>query len=285
MTNLFTRDEFATWCQTTIAPDDAFATMVMDQATVLVVDAANAPGWELDPSTAPRLAKLIALRVARRTYLNPDQELSSTVGPISASILKDAAAGMTLTETELAQLLDLAPDGDPNDGVLWVQKVTRGTADTLPIIELPSEYGPIPYAYEGETSAFDPLVDDGGSGSYDGPTMAAFSALAAQVAGLTTTKADVTAVTPKADKTYVDAQDATKADAAATTAALAGKADAAATTAALATKADQAAIDDLFDDVNAELATKANTADLGVQIRTTQPESGSGELWADTTGA
>lgn len=156
MANLFTRAEFATWCQTAIAVDDAFATAVMDNATALVVDAAAAPAWELDPSTAPRIAKLIALRVARRTYLNPDQELSSSVGPLSASVLRDAAAGMSLTEAELEQLLAVAPGGNPADGVLWIQRTTRGPLeDELPLVFLPTEAGDlIPYAYEGETSAF-----------------------------------------------------------------------------------------------------------------------------------
>lgn len=279
MANLFTREEFAVWCQQPIAVDDEFATMVMAQATALVVDAAAAPGWELDPSTTPRRAKLIALRVARRTYLNPDQELSSSVGPISASILRDAAAGMTLTEDELAQLLALAPDGDPTNG-LWVQRTTRGDMeDELPLVFLPTESGDlIPYAVEGDTSAFgDPPTT---SSTYDGPTMAAFSALAAQVTALASTtsttdaaldsrldtaETDITAletsVAGKADKTYVDAQDALKAD--------------------------QTAVDDLFGDVNAELALKADAADLGPQIHLgdTAPESGSGELWADTSGA
>lgn len=159
MTNLFTRDEFAIWCGTPIASDDAFATMVMATATGLVVDAASAPGWELDPSTAPRKAKLIALRVARRTYLNPDQEISSSVGPLSASILKDAAAGMSLTEEELLELEALNPDGDPNAAALWTMRITRAPEETLQVVELPAATGgTIPYAYEGETSAFgDPI--------------------------------------------------------------------------------------------------------------------------------
>lgn len=295
MANLFTRDEFAIWCQTPIASDDAFATAVMDNATALVVDAAKAPGWELDPSTAPRQAKLIALRVARRTYLNPDQEISSSVGPISASILRDAAAGMALTEDELAQLLELAPGGDPNAAVLWVQRTTRGPLeDELPLVFLPTETGDfIPYAFEGETGAFGDLM------SGEGVDPVAFAALQAAVEELTTAlaaKASSAALTaglaPKADKTYVDAQDATKASTAALTAGLAAKADTTVTDAldtrldaaetALAGKASQEDLDDLF----GEVALKADAADLGPQIEAddTEPASGSGKLWADTTG-
>lgn len=307
MANLFTREEFAVWCQTPIANDDLFATMVMDQATALVVDAASAPGWELDPSTAPRQAKLIALRLARRTYLNPDQEISSSVGPISASILRDAAAGMMLTEDELATLLKLSPEGDPMAGTLWVQRTTRGERDLLPIVELPaSTGGTIPYAYEGETDAFGELM------SGEGVDPAEFAALQAQVTALNA------ALAAKAAKTYVDSQDATKASTTALTDGLALKADAAATTTALnlkadktttdgldtrldaaeaglATKASQDDLDDLFAEVGTKadadamttaLATKADNDDLGPQIELddTQPASGSGKLWADTTG-
>jgi hypothetical protein len=159
MANLFTRDEFATWCNTTIASDDAFATMVMETATSLVVDAAAAPSWELNPATAPRKAKLIALRVARRTYLNPDQEVQSAVGPLSARVLDQAAAGMALTADELDEILALNPAGDPNAPALWTQRITRGEQQTLKVLELPcAPGGTIPYAYEGETSAFgDPI--------------------------------------------------------------------------------------------------------------------------------
>jgi hypothetical protein len=261
MANLFTREEFAIWCQTTIAADDLFATMVMEQATALVVDAAAAPGWELDPTTTPRIAKLIAMRVARRTYLNPDQEISSSVGPISASVLREAAAGMTLTESELEQILNVAPDGDPNNG-LWVQRTTRGDIeDELPLVFLPTEEGDyIPYAVEGETSAFGDPVEP--LAAYDGPTLSQFNALAAQVTALQTT----TSTTDAALDTRLDTAEA----------------DITTLETTVAGKADQATVDDLFGDVNAELATKADSADLGVQIRLTQPEAGSGELWADT---
>lgn len=301
MANLFTRDEFATWCQTTIATDDAFATAVMDNATALVVDAAAAPGWELVPSSAPRIAKLIALRVARRTYLNPDQELSSSVGPLSASVLKDAAAGMTLTEAELEQLLAVAPGGNPADGVLWVQRVTGGPLLDPGIVELPSAWGPIPYAYEGETSAFDAPLDDGDTPGDTGGGIDpdAFLALQAQVSTLMGSVS--TLDTEKADQDAVDAALAGKADAAtvgaledtlatkadttaltaglatkASTAALAGKADTTALTAGLATKADQTAVDaaldlkqDAADAVTpADLADKAEQSDLVAGLAT-----------------
>jgi hypothetical protein len=339
MANLFTREEFGVWVGLPIASDDEFAMMVMATASALVVDAAGAPGWETDPSTAPRTAKLIALRVARRGYLNPDQEISSSVGPISASILRDAAAGMMLTEDELEQLLKVAPGGDPLAGSLWVQRTTRGDEQMLPIIELPAggpNGGWIPYAYEGETSAFgDPMADgydpiaflqlqeqvetlnglladlgaDKADVSYVNAQLAlkaATTALTAGLAGkaaisvtdgldtrldaaegvLATNSDDIdtltTGLAAKADTTALTAGLAGKASTAALTAGLAGKADQSAVDAALALKASQADLDDLF----AEVDTKANAADLGPQIEVddTEPTSGSGKLWADTTG-
>jgi hypothetical protein len=163
MGTLFTRADFAIWCGVAIAADDTFATAVMQRATELVVDEAKAPAWELDPTTAPRGAVLIALRVARRTYLNPDQEVQSSVGPLSARVLEDAAAGMSLTEQEKLDIAELAPDGDPNATSLFTLRTTRGTEEQLPNIELPASLisgggGFIEYAIEGDTSAFDPVV-------------------------------------------------------------------------------------------------------------------------------
>lgn len=161
MGTLFTRPDFATWCGVAIASDDAFATMVMQRATELVVDAAKAPGWELTPSTAPRGAVLIALRVARRTYLNPDQEVQSAVGPLSARVLDDAAAGMSLTDQEREDIAALAPDGDPTAPTLFTLRTTRGDVEEyLPNIELPAagNGGFVEYAIEGDTSAFDPVI-------------------------------------------------------------------------------------------------------------------------------
>jgi len=118
---------------------------------------------------------------------------------------------------------------------------------------------------EGDTSAFGDPPDT--LASYDGPTMAAFSALAAQVNALAST-------TSTADASLDSRLDTAEADINTLETTVAGKAD-------------QTAVDDLFGDVNAELALKADTADLGPQIHVgdTAPASGSGELWADTSEA
>lgn len=101
-------------------------------------------------------------------------------------------------------------------------------------------------------------------------------------------KADASALTAKADKTYVDSELADKAEQSDLVAGLAIKASTSALTTGLAGKADQSTVDASLalkadaDDVAAALAEKVDLAALGVQIRMEQPESGSGELWADT---
>ena len=92
------------------------------------------------------------------------------------------------------------------------------------------------------------------------------------------TKADASALTPKADKTYVDAQLATKADASA----LAAKADTSSVTpkadktyvdAQLATKADASALTPKADKtyVDTQLATKADASALSAKVDKNAP--------------
>lgn len=113
--------ELATWCRQDIESDDPFALVVLDGASLLVREAAGHPEW--DAGTAPARAKLICVLVAKRTFLNPDQEVATSVGPLSSRVLDEAAAGMRLTETEIAELaaLDAASSPPRTTGGLWVQ--------------------------------------------------------------------------------------------------------------------------------------------------------------------
>ena len=310
-----------------VVENDPFAQLIMERATELCISAAGIPSpeWEPHPPLVPGPVRTICLFVAFRTYNNPKSVINSGVGPISESILAQHAAAMTLTEAEEEELGAI---GEENGvGGLWVLSTTGGTETLMETQHLPDNSPTdwwIPYFANGDVGTewdetTPPPPEPGGSGgTYDGPTMAQYNALLAQVNALTTTKADVTAVTPKADKTYVDTQLAGKAstasvaskadqssvDALTTTvagkadtstvnAALATKADAAATSAALASKADTSAMvaadnfaDARLDAIEAELPNKVDVADLGPQIHvgTDAPPSGSGELWADTDG-
>lgn len=262
---------------------DPFAQLIMEKATELCVSTAAIPdGWELDGTLVPGRVRTICLFVAFRTYNNPNSVINSGVGPISESILAQHAAAMTLTDAEREELTQI---GEANgQGGLWVMQTTAGPETIMDTQFLPDSSPTdwwIPYFANGDVGTeWDATTPPPPSGSttYDGPTLAQFTALQTQVNTLAAAKADATyvntqdaaiasTVATKADKTYVDSQDATKADKTYVDAQDATKADAAT--------------------VDAELALKANEADLGAQIRvgTTPPPSGSGDLWADTTGA
>ena len=125
MASLVPVSELAIWCQQTIAEDNPWALAVLDKASMLVREAAGHPEWE--SSTTPPRARLIALLVARRTFLNPDQVVSSSVGPLSERVLDEAAAGMTLTPAERLELGALrGSEDDPDPNGLWVLQTTTG---------------------------------------------------------------------------------------------------------------------------------------------------------------
>ena len=84
MAHLITFAELATWTQNDVAEvtADPFAQEVLDKVSGLVRFLAGQPEWEI--GSTPFDARLVALVVAKRTYANPDQEVSSGVGPINS---------------------------------------------------------------------------------------------------------------------------------------------------------------------------------------------------------
>jgi hypothetical protein len=131
---MITTAELATWCQleeAAVAADD-YALMVIEYASELCRSAAGRPDWDT-PATTPVPAKLICLVVARRTYLNPDQEIAQAVaGGPSVRMLDAAGMGMALTDDERAELERLGAIDNPNPspaGDLWVLPLTRGTVE------------------------------------------------------------------------------------------------------------------------------------------------------------
>jgi hypothetical protein len=165
MANLVTAQELAIWTSKDIATvaADPFATMVLAKATELIVDKAEQPGWEEDPSTAKRRAKTICLLVASRTYLNPQGEIATNVGPLGARIpeaMAMAAGTMSLTEAEEAELEGMQPT-TPGQTGLWVQPTTRVYKDPVETIYLADNTGSdweIPYLDPNETDAMNPDV-------------------------------------------------------------------------------------------------------------------------------
>lgn len=158
---LITLQELATWTQTPLATvqEDPFALEVFEKTSQLVKEIAEQPEWTIE--TAPFRVRLLTLKIAKRTYENPGQEVSSTTGPISSRVLDIAAMAMDLSEEEMELLLSHRPDGAGEDG-LWVLSMTRGD-DLLKTVYLPAEPQPnlgnerpwmIPYGDTDETDAF-----------------------------------------------------------------------------------------------------------------------------------
>lgn len=128
MANLITDQELATWAQVdlTTVQGDAFAQEVLEKSSNLVRDIAQQPTWEIGgDNPAPFRARLLVLKVARRTYVNPDQEIASTTGPISSRVADEAAMALSLSDEEVAYLQGLAPGADASDG-LWIMRNTGG---------------------------------------------------------------------------------------------------------------------------------------------------------------
>jgi hypothetical protein len=263
---------------------DPFAQLIMQRATELCISTAGIPDpdWETDPTLVPGRVRTICLFVAFRTYNNPKSIINTGVGPISESVLAQHAAAMTLTDAEREELEAI---GEENGvGGLWVLSTTGGPETIMDTQHLPDSSPTdwwIPYFANGDVGTewdeTTPPPPAPGGGSYDGPTMAQFNSLLAQVNTLSTT----TSATDASLDTRLDVAEAeidTKADISVVTsadAALDARLDA--VEAGLPLKAD-------VDDVAASLALKADLDDLGPQIHVgnTPPASGSGELWADT---
>jgi hypothetical protein len=158
MANLVSVPELAVWTRQDIEPDDPFALAVLANATGLIVDFCHHPEWEDAPNDAPRTARMVCLIVAARTFTNPDQEVSSSVGPISSRVAEEMAAGMTLTEAEEDQLSGLIGDSTTGVNGLWVLSTTRGTVQPYEPVLLYDNSGspwPIEYADPNDTTFFD----------------------------------------------------------------------------------------------------------------------------------
>lgn len=136
MADLVTTAELATWTQNdpTQVAADPYALEVLDKVSGLVRFLAGQPEWEL--ATTPFDARLVALMVAKRAYANPDQEVSSNVGPIGSRVLDVAALLLGLTETERTTLTKYNVDGDPDaqGAGLWIQRTTVPEQNLLEVV-------------------------------------------------------------------------------------------------------------------------------------------------------
>ena len=141
MADLITTQTLAVWTQNepTEVAADPFALEVVDKVSKLAQFLGGHPEWTLaGNTTAPFDVQMVVLQVAKRTYANPDQETSTTIGPIGSRVLDVAALLTDLTDTERATLVKYNPEGDPNaaKGGLWVLHTTTGDAPTLKTVRL-----------------------------------------------------------------------------------------------------------------------------------------------------
>lgn len=136
----------------TETPDGAFAAWVLDTASALVCDTAGHPEWETT-GTPPRTAVIICTQVAVRTYLNYEQVVQSSVGPLSERVREEAAMALELTPSEIASL-EALPGGDSSGGGFWVQPLANDAGQINDPIFLHDPVWPtsddIPYL-DGET--------------------------------------------------------------------------------------------------------------------------------------
>lgn len=127
---LITLQEMATWCGTTAEAlqADPFGMDVWTKTSELARDYAEQPTWTAE--TAPFKVRLLVLKMAKRTYTNPDQEVSSTTGPLSSRVLDVAALAMDLSEEEETLLESFKPGAEGQNG-LWVASIGAGN-ETMP---------------------------------------------------------------------------------------------------------------------------------------------------------
>lgn len=92
------------------------------------------PEWtlELGPTQAPIDVQMVALKVIKRSYQNPDQVIQEgSIGPLGGDRVSDVQAlFMDLTEEERAIITRYNLDGDPNGladdaGTLFTIKIDR----------------------------------------------------------------------------------------------------------------------------------------------------------------
>lgn len=146
MTALLTPAEMATWTQTAqeTIEGDPYATEVNEKLGAYIQYLAGNADWT--PGTVPIDVKMLAIRVVRRTYTNPDSEVQTGVGPLSSRVLDEAALAAALTESEKELLESKRADGGP-DG-LWTRGIGGSTVrlpDTIHVADDSGSDWMIPY--------------------------------------------------------------------------------------------------------------------------------------------
>lgn len=103
--------DLADWIEGGIPADRVdFAEVNVAAAALIVAETAGHPEWN-DLTPAPSRVRLIAIQLAKRSFLNPTAVVRSNVGPLGESIVEEYARTLELTDAEEAYLLGLTPGG------------------------------------------------------------------------------------------------------------------------------------------------------------------------------
>lgn len=153
MAALLTPQTLAKWTQEdpVEVAADPFALDVIDKVSQLIcfigghdgtkVDSLGAvvPEWTLDlgPTQAPIDVQMIALKVIKRSYENPEQVVQAgSIGPLGGDRVADTQAlFMDFTDDERRAISKYNIDGDPtldeDAGIIFTLATTRGDQGTL----------------------------------------------------------------------------------------------------------------------------------------------------------
>lgn len=138
--------DLAVWARQEIAPDDAYANLIVNAVSVLINARAGRSGSDTwTKANAPARIKDIAGVIARRNWLNPTQVThEGSIGPIGGdTYIKDFAAGLSLTEAEEQEILRLAglQEESSGAGILGTMSFHTGQGRRDEVIYLPDTGG------------------------------------------------------------------------------------------------------------------------------------------------
>jgi hypothetical protein len=134
MADLLTTEALATWTgkDPGDVATDPYAVDVIVQVSDYLCFLGGHPLWTYAPGAnqAPIDVRMLALKVIRRTYVNPDQVVAEgNLGPIGGDRVADhAALAFELTDAERKIVAKYNADGDPEvGGQIWIQPTYTGT--------------------------------------------------------------------------------------------------------------------------------------------------------------
>lgn len=156
MADLLTTATLARWTQNDTAEvaADPFAVDLIQKVSQLIcfigghdgtkvdADGSTIPEWtlELGPDQAPIDVQMVALKVIKRSYENPEQIIQAgNIGPLGGDRVADVQAlFMDFTEDERRTIARYNPDGDPSGdpdggGVIFTIPTTRGVETSMPV--------------------------------------------------------------------------------------------------------------------------------------------------------